>query len=147
MTKCTPTNKAWIFQMRELGTEFTDIANHLNLNVSTVHCNYKKVQKTGDFYAKPPRPGWPRALNPKISASGQACDGADIQRQLFPNVGASTIYCNLSKMGLKGCMHWKKPLLTKVHIKKQKLWTQHHSVTIVPLSPHLFHRFPYLFPM
>ena len=57
MTKCTPTKKAQIFQMKELGTEFTDIANHLNLKVSTVRCNYKKVQKTGDFYAKPPRPG------------------------------------------------------------------------------------------
>ena len=57
MTKCTPTKNAQIFKMRELGMKFTDIANHLNLNVSTVCCNYKKGQKTRDFYAKPPRPG------------------------------------------------------------------------------------------
>ena len=120
--------------MRELGTESTDIANHLNLNVSTVRRNYKKVQKTGDFYAKPPRPGRPRALSPRSLrrakreiTSGQARDGADVQRQLFPNVGASTIRHNLSEMGLKGCMRRKKPLLTKVHIKKRKLWAQCHN--------------------
>ena len=134
MTKCTPTKKARIFQMRQLGTEFTDIANQLNLDVSTVRQNYKKVRKTEDFYAKPSRPGRPRVLGPRALrcaeqaiTSGQARDGADVRRQLFPNVGASTMCRNLSEIGLKGCMRRKKPLFTKVHIKKRKLWAQHYS--------------------
>ena len=119
--------------MKQSGTQFVEIANQLDLDPSTVRRNYKQVRKTRSFYAKAPRPGCPRLLSPRSLrraereiTSGQARDGADVQRQLFPDIGASTVRRNLCEIGLNGCMHRKKPLLTKIHIRKRRSWAERH---------------------
>jgi hypothetical protein len=71
--------------MKQSGTHFVDIVNQLDLDLSTVHQNYKQVHKTRNFYAKASRPGRPRLLSPRALRRAEreitlslVCDGADV---------------------------------------------------------------------
>lgn len=78
--------------------------------------------------------GRPRALTDRdmrraVRAidSGGAIDGADVRKQLFPEVGASTLRRNLCEVGLEGRVRREKPLLTDEYVAKRKTWADKHK--------------------
>lgn len=134
MAPCTPTKRARIVQMHDRGMTFNDIARDLGLHPSTVSRNYAKFHKKHDYYRKTGAGGRPRLLNARDLrhaeqeiVSGHARDGADVHRQLFPHVGASTIRRNLCEIGLHGRVRRAKPLLTKKHVQRRKEWAASHA--------------------
>jgi len=137
MVTCTPTKKAHIWCAHNAGQKFGEIANFLQLNESVVLQNYWKFSKQGpkpDFHTKPPIPRHPRALTPHAECcaehaigSRDSRDATDVQRKLFPDLSAPTIRQMFVRRGLHGCVRWRKPWLSKKHVRNQKLWaTQYH---------------------
>ena len=132
MVICTPTKKAHIWRARNAGQKFGEIANFLQLNESVVSRNYWKLAKQGpkpDFHTKPPIPGRPRALTPhaerraeRAIGSGDCRDATDVQRKLFPDLSAPTVRRMFVRRGLHGRVRWRKPWLSKKHVRNRKLW-------------------------
>lgn len=93
---------------------------------------------TRDWYRKTHRPGRPRKLDKEdlkkaeeTIDSGEARDGEDLRRQLFPDVGSSTLRRNLCEIGLPGRIRCAKPLLTEEHVLKRRDWLEkHHDWTL-----------------
>lgn len=134
MTHCTPTKRARIVTLRNRGLKFAEISNELGLHPSTVSRNYRKFHKKRDFYRKTGGGGRPRLLTPRdlrhaerLIISGEARDGSDVRRLLFPHVGASTIRRNLCEIGLNGRVRRAKPFLKDEHINKRKRWADEHG--------------------
>lgn len=62
----------------------------------------------------------------KAIESGEARDGADVKKQLFPTVPARTIRRELCEIGLNGRVRRKKPMLTRKHVEKRLEWAKAH---------------------
>jgi len=93
MVICTPTKKAWIIDMHDDGKTFAEISRKLDIPRQTVSCNYYQMCKTQDPYYRKSRSGHPRKLTEHdlcranhVITNGEACDGADVQCNLFPDV-------------------------------------------------------------
>ena len=49
--------------------------------------------------------------------SGQARNGADVQKELFPNVSSPTVRRRLNEYGLEGHVQAEKPYLSARHMR------------------------------
>ena len=127
--KCTPTKQAQICYLHDHGVPFEELASEFNLHPWTVCHNYHKYHDSEDWYHVSHKMGWPWALTDhdmwwavRAINSGEAIDGADVWKQLFPEIGASTIQQNLCEVSLEGQVHCEKPLLTNKYVVKRKKW-------------------------
>ena len=125
----TPTKKARIWQYHSDGQSNRQIATKLGWDRRTINRTINLMKEYPNPYYITPRPGRPRSLTPgdiafaKLSLKrGQTRDGADIQRELFPNTGASTVRRALAMAGLHGRVRRKKPYLFKCHISARRKW-------------------------
>lgn len=126
---CTPTKKARLLTLANLGHKPTEIAQQLGIHPSTVRRNLTKLYQNPDPYAKKPKPGCPRILTPhslrraaREITSGQAHDAEDVRRQLFPHISPRSMRRYLCSIGLNGRVRRRKPLLTCTHKKKRNAW-------------------------
>jgi len=125
----TPTKKARIWQYHTDGLSSCQIADKLPWDRRTIDRTITLMKQHPDPYYFVPRPGRPRSLTPadltfaKLSLKrGECRDGADVQRELFPNTGASTVRRALAMIGLNGQVCRKKPYLSKRHIGARRKW-------------------------
>lgn len=138
MTKCTPTKKARIYHLRKKENKtFTEIGDILGIDATTVSRNFKKLDSQGkdpDYYSTTPGSGRPRALTPhderraeRLIKSGKCRDATEVQRELFPKLHPTTVRRMFLRLGLKGRLRRKKPLLTGKHIKGRRNWAMIHQ--------------------
>lgn len=125
----TPTQKARIWQYHADGLSNRKIAEKLGRDRRTVDrtIHLMEAHPDPDYYT--PRSGRPRALNPadvayaKLSLKrGHSRSSAEIQRQLFPSTGASTVRRALAMAGHHTPVHRKTLSLTKQHISARRKW-------------------------
>lgn len=129
----TPTKKASVWQYHIDGLSNRQIATRLGWDRRTIDRTVTLMKEHPDPYYITPRPGRPRSLTAsdiafaKLSLKrGHARDAADIQRELFPNTGASTVRRALAMAGLHGRVRRKKPYLMKRHIYARRMWAIKH---------------------
>jgi hypothetical protein len=125
----TPTKKPRIWQYHADGLSSHQIADKLPWDRRTIDRTITLMKQHPDPYYFTPHPGRPRSLTPadlafaKLSLKRGACrDGADVQRELFPNTGASTVRRALAMIGMNGRVCRKKPYLSKRHICARRKW-------------------------
>ena len=130
-TPCSPTKKRAIVIYHQLGFKPGDIAPKVNLEVSGIRKQLKKLGEDIDVYAKTPRPGRPKRLNShdlrrarRAIMSGELPDATAVQREMFPDVSARTVQRALCGIGLFGRVRRKKPLLTKQHKFRRQQWVK-----------------------
>ncbi|KAE9398673.1 hypothetical protein BT96DRAFT_994610 [Gymnopus androsaceus JB14] len=121
----TPTKWRMILHYHdELHKSFNWIANNAPdfrgtaADHTTISRNYKIARKHGCYY-KAPRPGCRNLISELEAAQGiadidegRATDGADLQRQRFPEIPQRTVCRMLFKHGLKGFIRRHKVILT-----------------------------------
>ena len=107
--KCTPTKQARICYLHDHWVPFEELASEFNLHPRTVHRNYHKYHDSENWYHVSHKMGQPQALTDhdmrqavRAIDSGEAIDGADVQKQLFLEIGALTIWQNLCEVSLEG---------------------------------------------
>ena len=120
---------AHIWQYHTDGLSNHQIGDKLPWDRHTIDRTITLMKQHPDPYHSVPHPGHPRSLTPadltfaKLSLKrGECHDGADVQRELFPNTGASTVHRALAMIGLNGWVHRKKPYLSKHHICACRKW-------------------------
>ena len=98
MTVCTPSKRARIWRLRQRGHSIKDIADKTEMSYSVVRYNLIKIAELGSTDAERPRKGRPQKFTPRQQrravraiASGQCRDAGEVKRNLFPDIGASTI--------------------------------------------------------
>lgn len=134
MVPVTPTKRARIVHMREEGKKFSEIAERLKISRSSASRNYYTMRKQRDpYYVKPGR-GRKRLLSERDLRNaerhiniGDVRDGADVHRDLFPDVSARCVRKSLQRVGLNGRIRREKPLLTDAHKKKRRAWANEHA--------------------
>ncbi|KAJ6613512.1 hypothetical protein B0H10DRAFT_1805338, partial [Mycena sp. CBHHK59/15] len=103
--------------------DFEEIGAELDLPHQAVSRNYHQAVASGDpcHYGHSSR--HPRRFTEhdmchavKVIQTGEARDGSDVQRMLFPDASDQTVCQALQKEGLNGCIRRTKPLLSKIHI-------------------------------
>jgi hypothetical protein len=132
MVICTPTKQACIMRMHDKeNMDFTEIGAELGLHRTTASRNYRTVTEKGDPYHYAPKSGRPRRFTErdmrhatKLIESGEARDGADVHRMLFPTAPESTVHDALRSVGLNGQVRCPKLFLSKIHIQKRKAWAE-----------------------
>jgi hypothetical protein len=109
--------------------DFTAIGAELKLAPRTVLRNYRQVAASGDPYhygrstGRPPRfTERDKHHATKLIDTGEARDGSDVQRLLFPDAPSRTARHMLQEIGLNGRIRRTKPLLSKSQIEKRKNW-------------------------
>lgn len=134
----TPTKKARIWQYHSDGLSNRQVAKKLGYDRRTVDRTVRLMEAHPNPYYTTPRPGRPRTLNPSDIAYAQLClkqgtvrDSAEIQHQLFPNTGASTVCRALAMAGLHGRVRQKKPLLTK----KKNCLSEEVGIAVSSMGP------------
>ncbi|KAL1671136.1 hypothetical protein EV122DRAFT_181257, partial [Schizophyllum commune] len=131
----TPTKRARIWRMRDFERDenghpktWARIGREIGVSAQTAHRNYDMIALLKDPYynnrkgraGRPPR--WPGEMKKTMLAAmehvittGEAQDGADIQRLVCPDVPKSTVRRYLNQIGLRGCERWQKPALKPEH--------------------------------
>jgi hypothetical protein len=134
MVICTPTKKARIVDMHDDGKTFAEIGRKLEIPCQTASRNYYQMRKTRDPYYRKPKSGRPRKLTERdlrranrAITDGEACDGADVQCNLFPDVSGRTVRESLCRIGLNGRIRREKPFLTDKHKEKRRAWVEEHQ--------------------
>ncbi|KAI8980181.1 hypothetical protein BD414DRAFT_387492, partial [Trametes punicea] len=108
MVELTPTKKARLYTVMQKSHKPCDVAAELGCDLSPVLLNCLQTLQgllvPTNFYAKLHHPGCPCKINSHglqqaehFLKKGKCCDGADIKRTLFPQVGESTIQHNLAE--------------------------------------------------
>lgn len=133
-TPLTPTKRRAICVLRDTtNMPFEEIGAKLGCDKSTAVRNYHKFHETHDWYQKPTTRGRPRAMDDyqrrlavRKLRSGAARDGADLQRQEFPDIGASTVRRTLAEMGFHGRRRRKMARITLKHAAARRKFANLH---------------------
>lgn len=127
----TPTKKAKMWLLHEQGKTNREIAKSLGFDRRTIDRAILSYAAHPDPYYKVPVPGRPRVLSERdvreariLLKRGGARDGEDVRRQLFPEVGASTVRRTLAENGMRGRVRRKKPFLNKQHKAERRKWAE-----------------------
>ncbi|KZS91398.1 hypothetical protein SISNIDRAFT_414012, partial [Sistotremastrum niveocremeum HHB9708] len=122
MVVTTPTKRARITELKDLGLSDREVGRRIGVDHKTVGRVYREHRVKHDFYNIPRRCGRPHRLSKADArqatmylARGHAQDAADVCRQLFPTVSASTVRRALKDEGIHSAVRCKKPALTKKH--------------------------------
>ena len=135
MTKYTsPTKKARICRDWAAGLSDGYIAKKFNLHCTTVKCIFDRYTKSEAYYDVKPKPGHSHKftvhdtrLAARMLAHGEARDVADLQRKLYPDISADTIWTWLWQSGLQAYVCHSVPYLLPTQKKKHYEWAKAHA--------------------
>ena len=134
MRHLTPVDKARILALDDLGISPKDIAKDIGFTASTIRRHLPQLQETRDPNLRKPRPGRPRYFNARKSCiaaraitSGRVPDATQLQREYFPDAGATTVRRELRRLDLPGRVRRRKPMLQKTHKLWRKIWAKIHA--------------------
>lgn len=129
----TPTKKARILDRCQLGQSQEEIAKALKISQPAVSKVLSRLRRNPDPYARATKSGRPRLLKERdlrrarrAIYSGSCKDGADVQRDLFPQASSRTVRRNLSEIGLRGYARRPVPYLTKKHVAARNKFAKAH---------------------
>lgn len=130
----SPTKKRVAQHLYQSGSTLKEIAEELDVSVSSTSRNLRTLGTSTDYYAQSSRAGRPRALSrQKRTAiklaikSGQYPDATAAQRAMAPDVSAETVHRALTEMGLPGRRRRKVAVLNKKHAAGRILWAKEHA--------------------
>ena len=124
MAPATPTEKACIKELHSEGKENVYIADKVGVHKSTVGRILSKMEEHPDPYYQAPHGHRKHILGnrdmrraERMINSGQAHNGADVRKELFPDVSSPTVCRRLNKYGLEGHVRAEKPYLSARHMR------------------------------
>ena len=111
MTICTPSKRARMLELHDLGFSNSDIATRIGVNKLTIGRHMKSLCRTRDPYDMKKSPGRPKTFDLRMLhqaargiMSGQYPDATALQREMFPDIHSTTVRHALCKISLNGCV-------------------------------------------
>jgi transposase len=134
MVVCTPIISQSIILLKEAGHGSRAIATRLGIGKSTVNDELKRLASVNNnIHKKRLYKGRARLFDDRDIRrakrwilGGRAFDATDLQRKLFPDHSPRRVREMLSRVGLKGRVRRKRPLLTKRHVQLRRKWAADH---------------------
>ena len=130
MVVITPAISARIWFLHTEGISADAIGRKLDLHRATVGYELRRLKEiNGDFTAKRLYHGRKLIMSPskvlrakRSINSGEARNATACQRLHFPTIDPRRVREALSRIGLKGRVRKKRPMLTRRHVVRRKLW-------------------------
>ena len=123
MAPTTPPKKVRIKELHSEGKENVYIADKVGIHKSTVGRILSKMEEHPDLYYQASHGHQKRILGDRdmpqaeqMLNSGQARDGADVWKELFPDVSSPTVHRRVNEYGLEGHVRAEKPYLSARHM-------------------------------
>ena len=127
----TPTKKRVIIHQIEQGMTPEEAAATVGVHRTTASRIFDRHQKGEGYYEGNEKTGRPHKLTAKdltwaeiLLYTGEARDGADLQRRFFPHVQPRTMRENLQKVGLHGRTRRAVPFIKEENQVDRKRWTE-----------------------
>lgn len=129
----SPSKKSVIWELHCSGKSNSDIARKYHRHPSTIANVIDKMDQYRNPYYKVPGRGRPRKLDAhddlqmvRAIRSGNYRDAADVHRDMFQHVEASTVRRHMIDNRFYGRIRRARPYLSPIAIHKRKIWAADH---------------------